>query len=89
MPELLTYASSLRPNQDEQVDKDVVAKEITEAEVFLPTATNDNTHIQSMFFIYLDSIAIFIRRCQLSRRLHILEHSLNYLNLNCPVVVVP
>ena len=85
LPELLTYASSLRPNQDEQVDKDVVAKEITEAEVFLPTATNDNTHIQSMFFIYLDSIAIFIRRCQLSRRLHILEHSLNY--LNCPVVV--
>ena len=67
MPELLTYASSLRPNQDEQVDKDVVAKEITEAEVFLPTATNDNTHIQSMFFCIprLESIAIFIRRCQL------------------------
>ena len=79
LPELLTYASSLRPNQDEQVDKDVVAKEITEAEVFLPTATNDNTHIQSMFFIYLDSIAIFIRRFQLSRRLHILEHSLKQL----------
>ena len=54
LPELLTYANSLRPNQDEQVDKDVVAKEITEAEVFLPTATNDATHIQSMFFIYLD-----------------------------------
>ena len=54
MPELLTYANSLRPNQDEQVDKDVVAKEITEAEVFLPTATNDATHNQSMFSIYLD-----------------------------------
>ena len=54
MPELLTYANSLRPNQDEQVDKDVVTKEITEAEVFLPTATNDATHIQSMFFYYLD-----------------------------------
>ena len=73
MPELLTYASSLRPNQDEQVDKDVVAKEITEAEVFLPTATNDNTHIQSMFF-YLPR---YITRCQLD----------DCLNLKCPVVV--
>ena len=51
MPELLTYASSPRPNQDEQVDKDGVAKEISEAEVYLPTATNDATHIQSMFYI--------------------------------------
>ena len=57
MPELLTYANSLRPNQDEQVDKDVVAKEITEAEVFLPTATNDATHIQSTFFIYLPRLS--------------------------------